>query len=158
MEEILVRALRARRGAIRVRWEALLRLEPATTALAHPDMLVHSLTGALDEIFSALAPPVHQAPAAHEVSPPSAAARLHPACACGRNPFLAFFLAGEQAMLEALVLVQADLPAIDPVARDTAVAELYVILRRLRNRELDAFCSLCQRGHNPSALEDRHLG
>ena len=140
MQETLVRALFTRRLKITRHWEALLRVERANTPLAHPDTLVHLLDWALDEIFTALrSGPVRQpSPACPALS------SLHTECSCGRNPLIAFYLAGEQAMLEALVLVQAALPTLDPTSRDTAVSELYFVLRRLRRREVDAFCSLCQ--------------
>jgi hypothetical protein len=140
MQETLVRALHTQRGQIRLHWEALLRIERTTTPLAHPDSLVHLLDWAIDEIFAALQPAVDQPPA--PVGVPVAAHRTD--CSCGRNPFLVFFIAGEQAMIEALVLAQTHLPALDAVSRDDAVSELYAILRKLRDQEIESFCALCQ--------------
>ncbi len=141
MQEELVCALDARRPEIRGRWRALLRAERTTSPLAHPDALVHLVDWTIDEVLAALRTGLHS-------TAPSPARRkaeaLRADCACGRNPLLAFFLAGEQAMLEALVLVQAAQPALDPAARDTAVAELWLVLRHLRRSEVEAFCSLCQ--------------
>ena len=64
--------------------------------------------------------------------------------ACFRAIVLAFFLAGEQAMLEALVLEQAAHLPIDPRERDSALTELYYTVRTMARREVDAFCSVCQ--------------
>jgi hypothetical protein len=140
MQETLVRALHAQRGQIRLHWDALLRVERTTTPLAHPDSLVHLLDWAIDEIFTALQPAVDQPEVQAWV--PVAAQRTD--CSCGRNPFLVFFIAGEQAMIEALVLAQTQLPALDAVSRDSAVSELYAVLRKLRHQEIESFCALCQ--------------
>ncbi len=140
MQETLVRALHARRGQIRQHWEALLRVERTTTPLAHPDSLVHLLDWAIDEIFCTLKPEANR-----QLDPaPPPATTVRTECACGRNPFLAFFIAGEQAMIEALVLGQTEIPALDAVSRDSAVSELYAVLHQLRDQEIDSFCALCQ--------------
>jgi len=140
MQETLARALHAQRGPIRLQWEALLRVERTTTPLAHPDSLVHLLDWAIDEIFSALQPDADGPP----VPAPPVATALRSECACGRNPFLVFFIAGEQAMIEALVLAQTEIPALDAASRDSAVSELYAVLRRIRDQEIESFCALCQ--------------
>ena len=148
MQAIIVRTLLARRPQIRARWEALLRIERVTSPLAHPEMLVHLIDWSIDEVFAALRPK-----ATRKNSPaPCPLAALRDECACGLNPFLAFFLAGEQAVLEALVLAQAAEPALAPGASDTAVSELYFALRQLRRREVESFCSLCQHraDHRPA--------
>jgi hypothetical protein len=58
---------------------------------------------------------------------------------------LAHFLAGEQALIEALVLSQAALPALDAGERDPSVTEFSVIIRTIAQNEVGAFCSLGQR-------------
>jgi len=130
----------AQRSALHARWDALLRTERVTTPLAYPDALVHLIDWALDQIFSALRDPATRRKAEHAGG--RAAAR--PECPCGRNPLLAFFLAGEQTMLEALVLEQAAHLPIDPNDRDAALNELYYVIRAIARREVDAFCSVCQ--------------
>lgn len=139
MEESLVQAMRARRPQIRERWEALLRVERASTALAHPDTLVHLLDWSLDEVLRTL--PLRTLPLR---SSGHAHASLRADCSCGRNPLLHFFIAGEQALLEALVVTQAELPRLDPIRRDRAVTELYLVVRGLARAEVSSFCSLCQ--------------
>lgn len=140
MQEALVRALRARRPHIRAHWEALLRVEPVTSPLAQPETMVHLIDWSIDEVFALLRNRRGRRPQ----SPPATLADARAECHCGRNPLLSHFVAGEQALLEALVLAQAATPALDPVARDTAVAELYLAVRTLAQREVDSFCSLCQ--------------
>jgi hypothetical protein len=139
----LVLALAARRPQTRERWEALLRTERPTSPLANPDSLVHLTDWALNEILGSLNLP-------GDAAARPAAKGADPQCACGRNPYLAFFLAGEQALLEALVLSQAAQPTLIPVERDEAVAELGAVLQRVRHREVEAFCALCQ--HRQAAL------
>jgi hypothetical protein len=140
MQETLVHALHAQRGQIRLHWEALLRVERTTTPLAHPDSLVHLLDWAIDEVFSTLRARAQAGEL--RAFPPIAAHREE--CSCGRNPFLVFFIAGEQAMIEGLVLAQSEIPGLDAVSRDSAVSELYSVLRQLRHQEIESFCALCQ--------------
>jgi len=139
MQANLLSAMRARRPSIRTRWVDLLRAEPVTTPLANPDTLVHLIDQTLDDVFAALA-------AMQEADRIAAAAavvaRAH--CECGRNPLLAYFLAGEQALLEALVLAQVDTTGLTPTDRSTSVAALYVTVRTLARGEIESFCALCQ--------------
>jgi hypothetical protein len=149
MQESLLNSLCAQRSAIHARWDTLLRTERVTTPLAYPDALVHLIEWALDQIFTSLRDPVIQKKAEHAGG--RAAAR--PECPCGRNPLLAFFLAGEQALLEALVLEQASHQPIDPSERDTGLNQLYYVIRAMARREVDAFCSVCQYRQGRSATE-----
>lgn len=149
MQESLLNSLCAQRQAIHARWDALLRTERVTSPLAYPDALVHLIEWALDQIFSSLRDPSIRRKAEHAGG--RAAAR--PDCPCGRNPLLAFFLAGEQALLEALVLEQAAHLPVDPRERDTALNELYYVLRAMARREVEAFCSVCQHRHSQAAVD-----
>lgn len=140
MQESLLNSLCAQRSAIHARWDVLLRTERVTSPLAYPDALVHLIEWALDQIFAGLRDPATRRKADHAGGRASA----RPECPCGRNPLLAFFLAGEQALLEALVLEQAAHLPIDPNERDTALNQLYYVIRAIARREVDAFCSVCQ--------------
>lgn len=153
MQESLLNSLCARRSAIHARWETLLRTERVTTPLAYPDALVHLIEWALDQIFVALRDPAIRKKADHV----SVRAMARPECFCGRSPLLAFFIAGEQALLEALVLEQAAHLPIDPHERDGALNELYYVLRTMARREVDAFCSVCQyRQHSGAGEAEPH--
>jgi hypothetical protein len=140
MQETLVSALRARRPQVRCRWEALLRVEPVGSPLGHPDALVHLIDWTLDEIFAGLTNPL----SCHRASRTRFNADEPAHCPCGRNPLLAYFAAGEQAMHEALVLTQAASNGLDPVERDAAFSELNLLLRQIARREIEAFCGVCQ--------------
>jgi hypothetical protein len=137
MQDELVRALRARRAEIHARWEALLRIEKVNTPLANPDALVFMIDWTLDECFGSLRP----ADGDHRTQP---GAQAKPACPCRRNPLLAYFAAGEQAIEEALILEQARASAVDPEQRDAAFNELKLTVRDIARREIEAFCSVCQ--------------
>ncbi|HEV2949608.1 MAG TPA: hypothetical protein VGX70_19680 [Gemmataceae bacterium] len=148
MQEALVNALRARRPKIRAHWEALLRAEPIATPLGHPDALVHLLDWTLDEIFSVLSNPLAQYGANGAHFTPHDQSE----CPCGRNPLLAYFAAGEQAMREALILAQAASVSLDPIERDASFDVLNLVLQQISRREITAFCGVCQfRQSSPEA-------
>lgn len=140
MQELLMHSLRGQLPQIRQRWEALLHVEPVNTPLAYPDAVVHLLDWTLDEIFSALSSLSSRRRVARKTSHPGE----HPECPCGRNPLLAYFAAGEQAMREALVLAQAALPVLDPVERDASLHELDHVFHQIAHREIESFCGVCQ--------------
>lgn len=138
MQEFLLRTLRAHRSAIRTRWEALLRIEKVTTPLGNPDALVYLFDRTLDDIFAAL----RHAPAGKMVS-----AAVHGSV---KNPLMNYFVAGEQALLEALVLAQAESRTLDPVQRDADFAQLKEVVHSIAQREIDTLESLHLR-HPPYA-------
>jgi hypothetical protein len=135
MQPELLRAFEARRRLIRTSWENFLRLERTSTPLAHPDALVHLLDRTLDEISFRLRV---WSPRRH---PTRAAA---PGCPCGRNPLLAYFSAGRQAVREALVLAESATPALTAAQRDEAFACLEEVFSHLARREITAFCGICR--------------
>jgi hypothetical protein len=140
MQSDLLGALRARQPEIRARWAELLRVEPVSTPLAHPGALAHLIDWTLAEIFRGLATGGPRRRLAHgHVSTPNRSL-----CACGKNPLLAYFDAAGQAVREALVLVQATLPSLDPIERDTSLEELNLVLAQVSRHEIEAFCGVCQ--------------
>jgi hypothetical protein len=140
MQEALVHALRARRPKIRAHWEALLRAEPVASPLGHPDALIHLLDWTLDEIFVMLANPLAQ----HCAGGTYYTSNDRSECPCGRNPLLAYFAAGEQAMREALILAQAASTPLDSRDRDASFGDLNLVLQQISRREIRAFCGVCQ--------------
>jgi hypothetical protein len=149
MQDEFVRALIARRREIHARWEVLLRIERVNTPLANPDALVFMIDWTLDEVFNALrhAPAKRRQTAAHD----------RPECPCGRNPLLVYFSAGCQALEEALVLVQAETPGLDPDERDSGFASLKLVMREISRREIESFCAICQYRAHPAAAPAAHL-
>lgn len=134
MHADLVHALSARRAEIEARWKTFLRLEPVSSPLGHPDTLVFGIEGALRAIMALL------------WQPPAETAPGPVACACGCNPLHAFFVAGEQALLETLVLVQSE--SSQPVSvreRAQALEELRRAVRHVAHQETSLIAGLCQR-------------
>lgn len=132
----MIHALTAQRPDIHRRWEALLRVEPVSSPLGDPETLKHMIDYTLDTLFSAL-----KTTTPHR-SPSSCAAK-RALCKCGRNPLLAYFIAGEQALLETLVLAQTAVPD-SSENRAAAALELKESLAYVAHREIETFCALCQ--------------
>lgn len=135
MQNDLLQAFAALRPVIRTSWEKLLRMERINSPLANPDTLVHLLDTTLDEIFrdlQAWSPRRHPTRAAD------------PQCPCGLNPLLAYFTAGRQALREALILVQAATPELEPAKRDEALVCLDQVFGHISRREIASFCAICQ--------------
>ncbi|HTL67835.1 MAG TPA: hypothetical protein VL200_09260 [Lacunisphaera sp.] len=124
MQQAIVETLQERRSQIRARWETFLRIEKVNSPLANPDTLVYLFDQTLDEVFHSLqepVPPKHPAPAAQ---------------AGQDNPLCAYFIAGEQALLEALILAQASQRELDPKERDAEVAQLRHIMHKIARRDI----------------------
>lgn len=142
MHSSLLREFQQRRFSIRARWEALLRAEPITSPLANPDALAHLIDTTLEEIFSTLEGPI--SPDENHREAPNYDT---PPCSCGRNPLLAYFSAGRQAVFEGLILSQAATVPLDPGHRDASLEELAGIVHEIAAREIEAFCGICQFRH-----------
>lgn len=140
MDERMLHALESQRDQLHSRWEALLRVEPVTTPLGQPEALKHMIDYTLNTLFAALR--TQHAPRRHFRSI-AAAASDRKLCPCGRNPLLAYFVAGEQAILEALILAQANLPDCAET-RSASLQELKHTLAWVAYREIETFCALCQ--------------
>jgi len=131
----LLLALEALRPGIRANWENLLRIERINSPLANPDTLVHLLDTTLDEIFRDL----------HVWSPRRHPARAHePVCPCGRNPLLAYFSSGRQALREALIVVESANHEHLVSQRDQAMESLDQVFDHIARREIESFCAICQ--------------
>lgn len=150
MDSGVIERLEALRPEIKGKWETLLRVEPVSSPLASPDALVHLIDWTLDTIFHAL-----RAQHAHRRSTRSgsadAAASFPSLCKCGLNPLLAYFVAGEQAMIEHLVLLQARDVRSSRVHAE-AVPEMKHVLAVIARREIEAFCAVCQHRHDHRAM------
>lgn len=133
MQPAILHHLRARRAHIRRNWATLLRVEPVTTPLAEPEVLVHLFDCTLSRIFASLN------------RLPSEPLPLSFHCPCGLSPFLAYFRSAEQALLEALVLVHhkhASELSMNERARD--LTDLITVIRSIGREEIALFGSICQ--------------
>jgi hypothetical protein len=143
MHEQALTALRAHAGQIRERWEALLRIERVNTPLANPDVLIFLIPQTIEQVLKSAAKLSRP--------PPLEVARKipRPECLCGASPYLSYFTAGEQALVEALVLVQSQMA--DLSTRDSDLAALYWAVRSLAAKEIEAFRGVCAlRAGNPA--------
>ena len=139
MNAEVIRKLQDMRPQVRMRWEALLRIERLNTPLANPDTLVYMFDGTLDTVLGELP------------GKPVRSAGPKPTCQFENNPMRVYFSALEQALLEALVYAQGREPEPDPAKHAQAVAErtaaateLCATLRRIARREIKAYDQLCQ--------------
>ena len=137
MQEEFIRTLQAGRKQICARWEVFLRIERVNSPLANPDTLVYLFDQTLDEVFELLADPLTRRSSAQlaEVS--------------DKNPLVAYYKAGEQALLEALIQAQAKSPTLDPKWRDTDLAKLKLVLRTIARREIVAWEGICRLEKSP---------
>jgi hypothetical protein len=142
MQKAWIEALSTNRRMIRGQWEAFLRLEQVDSPIADPEHLVYLIDWTFDEILGQLR--IGKAKQAGGVRP-FASSAVRAGCHCGRNPLIKFFLAGEQALLEALVLLQSGEIPCEPGDRSTAVTELYLAVHTVAAREVDTLCSMCRR-------------
>jgi len=131
----VMRALAAHRPEVRANWENLLRLDRASSPLANPEPLVPPPHPTVEGVFRARP---RWWPARHPT-------RAHaPSCPCGRNPLLAYFGAGRQALREALITAQAASPHLSAEQRDTALTCLEQVFSHIERREIESFCAVCQ--------------
>lgn len=140
MRPEVLHTLRSRSGVIQGCWERLLRLESVSSALAHPDALVHLIPSSLFHVFAEI-----ERYDGGPLSLRSARARPRPPCPCGRNPYLMYFSAGEQALLEAGVLLQAESPSEE--RRLGELAEIVRAVRAVAHAEIENFCGVCVLKH-----------
>ena len=136
MDSHVFQQLQARSAAIHVRWETLLRVEPVNGPLANPDALVQLIPQSLAQIFEQLRD--HHAP---DLSLLATSAERLPSCDCGQNPYRAYFVAAEQAFVEAVILIHAELPANQ--RRESDVAQTIRAVRTIGGAEIDTFCGIC---------------
>ena len=139
--------LRANSAAIHVAWETLLRIEPVTTALALPETLRRLIPDSVAQILMRLSPTPRP-----QLSLTAAKSDRLPSCDCGNNPYLAYFVAGERAVMEVTVLQQADLPAAKRHEHD--LAEVIHVVRGIARNEIETFCGVCT--HRCKAERCRH--
>ena len=148
MQIEVIAGLRQRAAEIQRRWEILLRVEPVSGPLANPDALKHLIPLSLERVWSAL-----ERGAESMQSIAAARAATLPQCRCGNNPYLAYFTAAEQAMLEALIHLQVESPG--SLRREADLVEMVAAIRGQAREEIDTFCGVCL--HRCQVQECRHL-
>ncbi|MGA3008253.1 MAG: hypothetical protein ABSE59_10220 [Opitutaceae bacterium] len=140
MKRAFVDALEIRRSVIKHQWEAALRRVPVPTPLANPDTLIFMMDATLNKLFAlARSRSIHQWISKH----PLTGYGVGRNCRCGLNPFVAYFLAGESALVS---ISRAIRPHHGLTENDILIseAELLFALRVLGHREINAFCEVCR--------------
>ena len=139
MRQLLVRRLKARRPQVLEDWEDLLRRQQVTTPLANPDIFVHEMGTTFDSVINQLGRAAGAASFRRISAEP-----WPPACHCGRNPFLPYYLTAEEVFVAALIRLQG---AMCQKRLDQQLAEQRVVrlvVRSLGRRDIDGFGALCQ--------------
>lgn len=129
--------MRSQRGTLCDRWEFLLRAEAASSPLANPEILVYKIPETYDEVLNRMA----------LSTGPSLVRMPEPDCACGLNPFIVFFSAGQRAMEEAMLRAIHTVPHLSIADQSHAMTELHQILGKLRAKEIEILCSVCLLRH-----------
>lgn len=125
------------RVAIHARWEALLHEHDSKTPLGNPDCLVFMMDWSLNEIFARL----RELPTRRLLSHTNG----EPDCPCGMNPLLEYYRTAEVALTEALGRAHAALPTLSEADKDAGLKLLQAIIAKVRRREVETFCAVCQR-------------
>jgi len=141
MQSSAVHALQQHRPTLRKRWEDLLRAERVTSAMAHPDSLVHLMDWTLDRLFEELR---HPSLVRHDGQPPA----FPSSCECGLNPLLTYFATAEQAILETLLAVIEACPDTTRLQRAASLEEWKRAFDDVACHEISSFCAVCQH-HKP---------
>ncbi len=103
---------------------------PVVSALARPDTLMFGVDGVLDEVFARLRRPPAKRPIRRWVD--------H---FCSRNPLRAFYAAGEQALMEMIVVAQTSRSRSLPRQRTSALEEVRQAIRSVARRDLEGLAS-----------------
>ena len=127
--------LRARSDAIRERWQDLLLIKSADSPLPDAEMPTWLISRSIEQI---LAQHDMLVLGRERVADMTALSRR---CRCRKNPYIAYFNAGEQAFLDELVALQSMFPVdgrdlIDFAAVIEAIQRVAVI-------EIGGFCDAC---------------
>jgi hypothetical protein len=142
MQADVFRVLATRRSQLRQRWELRLRAERMSSPLANPDALIHLMDWTLDRVFAQLNTMGGRTEARHR--------EAH--CACGLNPLLAYFAIAEAVLVEALHTEQVRQRPEFARQCDSELVRLKQAVAQVANREIAAFCAVCQHsGEMPAA-------
>lgn len=108
-------------------------MQPVVSALARPETLMFGVDGVIDEVLARLRRP-----------PPKRPVRRWADNFCSRNPLRAFYAAGEQALLEMMVVAQTAAGQSLPRQRAAALEEVRQAIRAVARRDLEGLASLCR--------------
>ncbi|GAB5558927.1 MAG: hypothetical protein SynsKO_05740 [Synoicihabitans sp.] len=143
MHECFWRAFETHRPQLIKRWDALLRAEPVTSGMAHPDSLMHLMDWTLDQWSAELRQSrIGRHTETEFNAPPTKSPRSN--CPCGKNPLLAYFATAEQAAIEVILVEIREIDHLSPGERNVGLHSLKNALRVVAGREIQTFCAVCQ--------------
>ncbi len=125
-----------------------MRLEAVRTPLGNAEAMIHLIPSSIAAVLGLL-----EHPREPGLNLANARALRLPDCACGLNPYVPYFVAGEQAIVEEMVLLEYELPATERDEYD--VAEVVHAIGALARAEIETFCGVCIRrawNCSPSAM------
>ncbi|MDE3084522.1 MAG: hypothetical protein KGJ37_04785 [Verrucomicrobiota bacterium] len=137
MASSLVLLLRKRRLRLKAEWKRRLREEPATTALANPDILVYLMDETLNQLETLLSTraQAHWVDVHH-----SHLTQVRTLCSCGLNPLLTYFHTGGAA-LKAELLESQEMPELSEREKEILNQAWYFMAQR----EVESLCGPCRR-------------
>lgn len=116
-----------------------MRAERVTSGMANPDHLVYMMDWSLEQLLNEL----RQIQFRRQLggSPPPNERQI---CDCGKNPFLAYYAAAEQAAIEVLFLAEEELSNLSSLERSASLDDLKRAVHAVARRDIEAFCAVCQ--------------
>ena len=139
MKTAFLHQMTLRRAEISRRWRQTLKDAPVFTALGNPDTLRYMIEPTLDRLFVV----ARERPAACWSPESSPEVRLVEAASrCALNPMIAYFLAGEAAVVSVVKEIP---PCAEFSETDLLVSEgqLLLALREIGRSEITGFCEIC---------------
>jgi hypothetical protein len=141
MRRQLLQRLAGLRPIIKTCWEVLLRTEPPASPLGNPDTLVFMMDSTLDAFFAAANSPTPRRWLARH---PLLCGPLAETCPCGRNPFLHYYVSGEQSLVAIAAKALSDLADPASAEAERLLAEVQLTFHYLAQHEIQIFCDLCR--------------
>jgi len=150
MKRAFLRAIMTRRAVIKLRWRATLEQAPLYTPLASPALLAYMMDRTLDELILATTYP--KVPENHS-SRHDSLITSKSCSTCGLNPYIGYFLAGEDALVSAVRTIEVS-PALSENELLGSEIELLFAFRVIAHREVNDFCEICWIEHPAASFEE----
>jgi hypothetical protein len=129
--------LHRHRHRLKSEWNRRLHVQPPSTPLANPDILVHLM----DETLSQLESLLRSKPSAHWFDLHDAQlGQLRTLCPCGLNPLMTYFITGEKTF-QTVFCGHKGAPGLSPNQKKALGRAWHV----LAQREIESLCTPCCR-------------
>ncbi len=135
MQTAFIHEMILRRSEISRRWRLTLRDGAYYTALGNPETLRYMIEPTLDRLFGPTEPP-------RGSKAPQPVRLMDEASRCALNPMIAFFLAGESALVAVVREIRPS-PALPETQLLLSEGEMLERLREIGREEVRNFCEIC---------------